>query len=585
MTKTKRILTALLMAILSVMVAFTMVACGGGEDNDNGGNNSGDNGGNNGGNGGGNSQIVYTVTEAQFNTAKDYATYTAFKAVGENTLKVNGVVDPNQSASFTYVVNETGYSISMAGSESYFEKTSDGYYGYQKVNDEWMKVPVNQNLYDNNKAMILENASPASMIESYGLILSALTFNQTEKCYVFAPAGQNGISATIKIFFENGKLVKLIMVATNAPIQEEMTAVMNYSYAAADVAITYPSVDGDEGDTPVNPNPGQGGSGSGPQDCQLIEKTYFDENQIFPKTYECSCGDASHNVTKTHIEVTTANEFCSLATMMSEQANIGTLKVEIKNDIDLGGAPIPALTAYDYQNRGRAFTFIGAAGGVTISNFTIVGEGALGLFGLVSSDLLIQNINIDNMTINGNVDDIAGGFIGVYYPCDDEGGNDIKIIDCSITNSTISAGCVGGIYGAVESELSDVRNIWIEGVKIANNTLSGAVAGGIMGTAAYSLDKEVVDLSINSYILIGNTITSGEDNQAGLFVGVIGTAKIFFSYPTTGNEDKINNNTVTANGTAITTREYGRTGWTSEADATYVWVSTSPMFSYATAIH
>ena len=177
-----------------------------------------------------------------------------------------------------------------------------------------MKVPVNQNLYDNNKAMILENASPASMIESYGLILSALTFNQTENCYVFAPGGENGISATIKIFFENGKLVKLIMVATNAPIQEEMTAVMNYSYAAADVAITYPSVDGDEGDTPVNPNPGQGGSGdegagTGSQVCQLVAKTYFDENQIFPKTYECSCGDASHNVTKTYIEVTTANEF------------------------------------------------------------------------------------------------------------------------------------------------------------------------------------------------------------------------------------------------------------------------------------
>ena len=45
---------------------------------------------NNGGNnGGGSSQIVYTVTEAQFNAAKDYATYTAFKAVGESTLKVN----------------------------------------------------------------------------------------------------------------------------------------------------------------------------------------------------------------------------------------------------------------------------------------------------------------------------------------------------------------------------------------------------------------------------------------------------------------------------------------------------------------
>ena len=37
---------------------------------------------------------------------------------------------------------------------------------------------------------------------------------------------------------------------------------------------------------------------------------------------------------------------------------------------------------------------------------------------------------------------------------------------------------------------------------------------------------------------------------------------------------------VTANGVANVTRDYGRTGWASEADETYVWVAQSPMVSH-----
>ena len=87
MNKTKRILTILLMAILSVMVALTFTACGAGDDND-------DNGG---------STANTKVTEAQFNSAANAATYTAFKVEIEIVSKANGVVIPDESAEITYI--------------------------------------------------------------------------------------------------------------------------------------------------------------------------------------------------------------------------------------------------------------------------------------------------------------------------------------------------------------------------------------------------------------------------------------------------------------------------------------------------
>lgn len=75
------------MAILSVMVALTFTACGAGDDND-------DNGG---------STANTKVTEAQFNSAANAATYTAFKVEIETVSKANGVVIPDESAEITYI--------------------------------------------------------------------------------------------------------------------------------------------------------------------------------------------------------------------------------------------------------------------------------------------------------------------------------------------------------------------------------------------------------------------------------------------------------------------------------------------------
>ncbi len=543
-----------------------------------GGDNSGDNSGDTPATPG---ETVYTVTDAQFATAISPATYTAFKVSGSNTLKVNGVVDPEQSTNLTYVVSEEGMYIEVDGNESYFEVGDGAYYMYGKSGDEWMKISAPENTYQQAVSQILSNASPASYFVMFELTdLSMLNYNDTEKCYVFSPEGEEGITSTMKFFFENGKIVKVEMIAFNAELQEEITSIMNYSYAAADLTIQFP-----------NASTGGNSGVDKPQDCQLIPTEFFDEYQVFPKSYRCTCGDASHNVTNTSIKITHAEEFLALVSMLNEEANIGTLTIEIQNDIDLGGATIPALKAYDYQYRGRVFTLAGVDGGVTISNFTVVADQeylAAGLFGCVTGDLTIKNITLSNMTINENDEVVAGAFVGLYMPAgDEEAAAGLRIENCSVVNSSITAGCVGGIYGLAFSELSDVRLIWVDGVKVQNCGLTGIVfAGGLMGIGAQGLEKEMISVSMNDYTLLGNTITSSVDNQAGLYIGMFGNAKIVFEYSTVGNEDKINGNTVTANDVANDTRDYGRTGWASEADATYVWVGTSPMINnYSQGVH
>ena len=101
MTKTKRILTILLMAILSVMVALTFTACGGDDNDDNGG-----------------STANTKVTEAQFNSAANAATYTAFKVEIETVSKANGVVIPDESAEMTYIYTANGIYMDVPGQEA-----------------------------------------------------------------------------------------------------------------------------------------------------------------------------------------------------------------------------------------------------------------------------------------------------------------------------------------------------------------------------------------------------------------------------------------------------------------------------------
>ena len=106
-----------------------------------------------------------------------------------------------------------------------------------------MKIPAPENAYQQAVSRILSKASPASYSVMFELTdLSMLNYSDTEKCYVFSPEGKEGITSTMKFFFENGKIVKVEMIAFNAELQEEITSIMNYSYAAADLTIQFPNV-------------------------------------------------------------------------------------------------------------------------------------------------------------------------------------------------------------------------------------------------------------------------------------------------------------------------------------------------------
>ena len=203
---------------------------------------------------GGDENSQYTVTESQFNDAINQANYTQFMVDGVNTLKVNGVIEPNQSNTIKYVIVADGSYTAVSGQEIYMQKVGSEYFGYQKVDGVWQKMSINQNTYDSNRQRILSNASPAAYINMFGLTYDMLTFNDTENCYVYSPKGEEGISATIKVFFENDKIMKVEMVTINTELQEEISSIMNYTYS--NVAITYPSVEGgNQGETPEPPIP------------------------------------------------------------------------------------------------------------------------------------------------------------------------------------------------------------------------------------------------------------------------------------------------------------------------------------------
>ncbi len=255
----KKFLVSLLTLMLAICCTFS-VACSIGEEG------TGDGDGSN-----GNGAKGPTVTESQFNEALT-ATHTQFMVEGESILKKNGVVDTNQSNTIKYVILEDGYYSQVSGQEVYFKKVGGEYFGYQHDGTEWTKVPIQQNLYDANRDRILTHASPSSVVSSYGLVYSALTYNETEKCYVYSLSGE-GMSATIKVFFNDGLIVKTSVVATNAEEQEEISQVMNYSYT--NLTIDYPQIGGESG-----------GESGGDSSCQHVWEEISLNNGIM--TYECS---------------------------------------------------------------------------------------------------------------------------------------------------------------------------------------------------------------------------------------------------------------------------------------------------------
>ena len=191
--------------------------------------------------------------------------------------------------------------------------------------------------------------------------------------------------------------------------------------------------------------------------------------------------------------------------------------------------PVGKFVSFYYQREDRVIeslttsfrgTFDG--GGYTISNFEVVATSdAAGLFGFLSNKkenpAIVKNLNMDNCNITSIANKNAGAIVGVLgYG---------KIINCSVTNSTICGQNAGGIAGSS----SDGFKLWIsnttdgksdgyvEGCYSANNEIIGGDVGGIIGSTVDSTDH-LKDNTVSHNGLNGTntgTIVGGDGHTPG----------------------------------------------------------------------
>ncbi|MBQ8837562.1 MAG: hypothetical protein IJ002_08695 [Clostridia bacterium] len=208
------------------------------------------------------------------------------------------------------------------------------------------------------------------------------------------------------------------------------------------------------------------------------------------------------------------------------------------------------LTGYTITPIGNATThFTGTFDGKgnTISGFSITGSGTvategIGLFGVISGDATIQNLNV-NGTVNGS--DTLGGIVGLgvapftIYKCNSdvtvanstsrsggiigdvvytEEGKTVSITYCTAKGALSGIGHVGGIVGrlypTMASSVVNITNCENNATLSANHS-SQADCGGIIGRLALT--------GSGSSVTISDCKNYGEANvTGGLTGGIIG---------------------------------------------------------------
>mgnify|MGYP004441886725 FL=1 len=169
--------------------------------------------------------------------------------------------------------------------------------------------------------------------------------------------------------------------------------------------------------------------------------------------------------------------------------------------------PIGTYAAYTYTVTGSTFTreltaiskpFAGQYDGDNhiISNYTnVVACDYTGLFGYLNHNsgnpAIIKNVNMVNANITNPDNGCTGGIVGIVQYG--------KVLNCSVTNSTIKGKNVGSIVGYIGSDdvslLGAAFNLWgnkmgtsvgyVDGCYASNNTLIGSItAGGVVGNTA-----------------------------------------------------------------------------------------------------
>ena len=244
-------------------------------------------------------------------------------------------------------------------------------------------------------------------------------------------------------------------------------------------------------------------------------------------------------------------------------AGTGEVTVEVLSDIDLTNTDWNPVTvsAPGYPEvtvNGNNTTITG------LNDMLFAGTWA-GNSGLIINDLTIKDSTIvnDENDAKGTVG--VGAFIG--YP---QASATITLNNCHLVDSTVKGGhWTGGLIGMAGGYNGNdgpvFMNLTIDGCSVTDSTISGkGSAGGVIGHGSCAAWTNV---TITDTTVSGNTIksTGSSTEKAGSIMGTIGAA----GQPTTADGETktggafvcatVSDNTVTSNGTTITTI-YGRQG-------------------------
>ncbi len=281
---------------------------------------------------------------------------------------------------------------------------------------------------------------------------------------------------------------------------------------------------------------------------------WFDADHHFAKTLRCSCDDTK---TRPNIQISTPEELEVLSADINDGKEIGSTKIEIMNDITLTNAWTPINI--DDNGFGMTYNFLSGTGSkVTISGINVPMNPAkenAGLFGKVSSNLLISNIALTNLNVTGNY---AGGFIGkidLNYV-----NNKVEIRNCSVNGQVNGASDAGAIYG-YGNATEDGCKVFIDGVAVQANVIATKYAGGVAGSmtnAGRGFEATITNVDFTSTV-----VSSAQAKSAGQIVGYVGFGGGTIDDETT--QDAPKDVVATANGATIN-RVYGLTGWTSASN-------------------
>lgn len=552
MTKTRKFLVTLLSALLCLMLAFSMVACGG----------SGDGTGDGDGNNGGAQSDGSNLNQTQFNTAIDLSNV-SYKCEGFQTAYPTGGTSSSLQTVSVYVPGKLFVQFlenDVVDEERYYEKSGNSYFVYEKEDGEWQKLADKNGV---EYAQYTSNTELSGLIDQMGLEFSDFTYDATEKTFKYTTSNAQNICQSCTIKFVNSKPTTVTFTTLLFGVSGTMETTYNYSYN--NVSVTLPNA-------------------THTHTVGTVSEYFDQDNECFPKVFTCDCGET---VTRTFIEIWNAEDYIDLTHALAQEDAylFDVYKIEFKADIDFHGQAIPSMKIAD--SMGNGYTFIGPEGGITLKNFTIFPDanGNAGMFSVVKSDLTIKNINIDGANI-GAVSGCkyAGGFIAKIDIADDvaTSGADITIENCKISNSKIfattsgSLAC-GGIYGIAVNNLGENRTIKVQSVEVVNCDIECyKAAGALFGQTTDCQEVKTLIVNADKYSIKNCDIISSTNNEAGLYTGIVGDGQIRFAIQSADPQaaDIIKDNTI--NGASFSTigRDYGRTDWT-EDNQGHCWLGIS----------